>query len=372
MPAFVFTAGSLGDILATAGLVAQVARVLYDSRNLSAECDALRIELQALQTVLIQVNDALERYGSTPLGKPLAHFIRPDVVQIHLSLKALADKIISCEQALFSTTIGFLWRKVIWIASDEAASLREKLSHHRSTLTTYFIVLTTATWVDSRSSPVTGRQAFERNGTRSIRSIQDKTINVVDPLGETIPVPILFCLDWDAFHHILQGFSRNRIGQRYVDQGDYEIVRPDNDQVIDRSDLCKVKAGETIEISIVLLIIDQHPRRCPRCSRLNSVSEGGWIKCLRCSGFFHVNYLPPLSSGNRCQDIEDTFSESGQTQPTRNPEISQDDVQSEAKFFRRITKQIQPPRTPQPQPQSIKKKIGWFKKLMFANWNSAW
>jgi len=131
MPVFAFTAGSLGDILATIGLTAQVVQVLYDHRNITHECDTLAIELGSLQHVLILTDVALKKYESAPLGEPLVDFIRPEVAQCHLLLQQFSHKVESCRQALTSTTIATLWRRVVWAASDEAASLSAKLSGHR-------------------------------------------------------------------------------------------------------------------------------------------------------------------------------------------------------------------------------------------------
>jgi len=75
MPVFTFTVGSLGDILATAGLAAQVLKVLYDNKDLAKECEILAIELRSLQSVLLLVKFALEQYDSMPLGAPLANSV---------------------------------------------------------------------------------------------------------------------------------------------------------------------------------------------------------------------------------------------------------------------------------------------------------
>ena len=128
-------------LLATAGLVAQVIKVLYDHRNLSEECDDLAIELQSLQQVLILTELAMDRYETTPLGGPLAHCIRPEVAQCHLSLKKFAQTLVDWQNAVKFTTISALWRRIMWAASDEANALAAKLSNHRLKLTTLLISL---------------------------------------------------------------------------------------------------------------------------------------------------------------------------------------------------------------------------------------
>lgn len=131
MPVFAFTAGSLGDILATIGLTAQVVQVLYDHRNITHECETLAMELRSLQQVLILTDVALQKYESTALGQPLVDFIRPEVAQCHILLQQFSSKVQSCRQALTRTTISTLWRRVVWAASDEALSLSANLSGHR-------------------------------------------------------------------------------------------------------------------------------------------------------------------------------------------------------------------------------------------------
>lgn len=131
MPVFAFTAGSLGDILATAALAGQTAKVLYDNRHIREECEALTIELRSLQQVLLLTDFALQQYETTPLGIPLAHFIRPEVALCHKSLKRYSDEVNAYRQSLTSTTVLALWKKVTWVITNEAASLSRKLSSHR-------------------------------------------------------------------------------------------------------------------------------------------------------------------------------------------------------------------------------------------------
>ncbi|KDR72523.1 hypothetical protein GALMADRAFT_252652 [Galerina marginata CBS 339.88] len=313
------------------------------------DCETLGIELQSLQSVLIMVEFALQRYGSTPLGEPLVHFIRPEVAQCHLSLKAFADKVIACQQSLSLTTIRSLWKKVIWAASDEAASLSAKLSNHRLKLVTLLITLNSVGWMDSGVSCLNPGQAF--TGHNPPISIKDKTIDVVDPLGEILPIPTLFCGTWEAFDHVLKGFSRNRVGQHYVDQGDYQIVHPNNDKTVNRSDLYKLKEGETVEMSIILRSGDnnENRNRCPRCSFLDDHAplNGGWTKCLRCSGRFRVKNvlndergLAKTSDGctSNSNDLSTGVFKTDETEQT--PNVWVQDPISDIKYFRRICLEI--------------------------------
>jgi hypothetical protein len=91
-----------------------------------------------------------------------------------------------------------------------------------------------------------------------------------------------------SFDHVIKGFSRNRIGHRYVEQGDYEIIQPNNNKIIAHSDLYSVKEGETVEMSIILRSFKQKqdPTTCPRCSfvKTHTSSEIGWIKWYKMFG----------------------------------------------------------------------------------------
>jgi hypothetical protein len=137
MSVFAFTAGSLGDILATAGLAVRIVNVLYDGGYSPDEYRALMCELQSLHRAVILTKDAVEHHRSTPLGQSLANTIGPEVAQCHAVMRMFLGKIDGYRQPLVNSGIGGLWRKVWWAAweMEELASLRRTLSTHRSTLT---------------------------------------------------------------------------------------------------------------------------------------------------------------------------------------------------------------------------------------------
>ncbi|PPR01807.1 LOW QUALITY PROTEIN: hypothetical protein CVT26_013166 [Gymnopilus dilepis] len=357
MPVFAFTAGSLGDILATAGLSAEIIQTLYDNRNISRECDNLATELRSLQQTLILTEFALERYESTPLGGPLAHVIRPEVAQCHLSLKQFSEKINSCQNALQSTTISSLWRRVLWAASDEANALSEKLSNHRVKLTLLLVSLQIVGFLDPQPSRLSAARLHLQNASSSMTRIKDNTIQVVDLLGDIIPVSMLFCSSWESFHHILKGYSTNRIGQDYVDRGDYEIVGPDNDTIISSSNFARaVKEGETYEMSVVFRphATTEKGIECPRCghSGFRVISSRTWTYCPRCSCRFNVGLhykTVPIFEQNmlldeECQTLDDSEPNASEiaVQPSHSEQTpSPEDSPSDIKYFRRITVELQ-------------------------------
>ncbi|KDR74028.1 hypothetical protein GALMADRAFT_598580 [Galerina marginata CBS 339.88] len=278
---FAFTVGSLGDILATAGLAGQIAKTLYDSASVNAECRALVLELKSLQKTLILTHHALHQYLASPIGEALAGFIEPEVAQAHLLLQGYLDKVNACRKALLSTTIASLWRKVAWTASSETLALNEKLRHHEGKLTMLLVALNSVGLLDLGTeirqigAHVREVHAYLLENARPLRRIQDNTVRVLDPLGETIPIPDLFLSTWESFDHIIKGYFRNRIGQRYVEQGLYEVLHSDDSQNITPSQFSNtVKAGDELEMSIVLRQKigngEENSRRCPRCYHDNA------------------------------------------------------------------------------------------------------
>jgi len=141
MPVFALTVGSLGDILATAGLAIKIVKALHESGHSSAECDVLTLELQALQKVLILTEYAIQHYKSSALGQILANVVGPEVAQCHLAMQGFATEIDTYRQVLGSTVIGRLWGRVVWTMSDKVVSLQAKLTSHRGKLSMILVAL---------------------------------------------------------------------------------------------------------------------------------------------------------------------------------------------------------------------------------------
>lgn len=211
-----FSAGSLGDILATASLIVQVAQVVYGSRNVSEDCENLSIELQSLHGTILLLDRVLERCRSTPLGEPIVRFIQPEIAQCHLSLVRFSRKLETFRLELSSTSLASLWRKFLWIGSAEAASLSSTLASHRLKLVMLLISLNS--WVLAHKFPteflITRRWllsvglmdssvtypggAGDNLEPRLAGHIKQKIIGIVHPLGVTIPIPTWACPTWEV------------------------------------------------------------------------------------------------------------------------------------------------------------------------------
>ena len=79
---------------------------------------------------------------------------------------------------------------------------------------------------------------------------------------------------------MINGYSANRIGQAYIERGHYQMVRPEDNQTVDRFSFAKVvKEGDLFEISIILKAQSETGGECPRCFHVNAYSpvEADWI-----------------------------------------------------------------------------------------------
>lgn len=84
---------------------------------------------------------------------------------------------------------------------------------------------------------------------------------------------------------MVTGFCAGIAGSILIQQGDYKILRSDNEKYIDRKEFPTVlQPGMTVELCIVLRepVADRHgskEHRCPRCDHLNSkvITVSGWV-----------------------------------------------------------------------------------------------
>lgn len=91
---------------------------------------------------------------------------------------------------------------------------------------------------------------------------------------------------YQDFHHIITGFCRGRVGNHYVEQGDYQVISPADNRRIEPTQLAqRVKAGMVLEMSIVvhqMSAFQDSKVRCPRCGHINlgaiASDSNGWIE----------------------------------------------------------------------------------------------
>ena len=216
-PVVAFTAGSLGDILAVAGLAARVAKVFYDNRHVTQECESIASEMKHLQQVLILADSAWKQYETTPLGIPLLHFIRPEIVECRNILQKCLDDLVANKNVMASAGARSLWTRFVWVATNQSTALRERLSKHRMNLTFQLLCLSRCVSVflslglcqhfrslgllEVHDNSIKTFQAGEamRQANISLRKrVEIAVIIVIDQLGEPLPIPSNLCETWDV------------------------------------------------------------------------------------------------------------------------------------------------------------------------------
>lgn len=127
--------------------------------------------------------------------------------------------------------------------------------------------------------------------------IKLNSVQVVDHLGKIIPVPTQFCSTWKVefwllvywpfdtytyrdFDYIIKHYCKNRPGSRFVEQGDYEVLRTMDNRIISQSDFA-VQSGMTVEMAIVMRQSTANQKnKCPCCDHLNlnATTHHDWIE----------------------------------------------------------------------------------------------
>ena len=89
-----FTAGSLGDILATAGIIIQITGALMQSSSSCKQYRDVIDELKSLHRVLLLANDATSNHHpDLPLSQSLVDSVKTEVCDCHLMMRSFLDNI---------------------------------------------------------------------------------------------------------------------------------------------------------------------------------------------------------------------------------------------------------------------------------------
>lgn len=130
------------------------------------------------------------------------------------------------------------------------------------------------------------------------RHIPLNNILIVDHLGRTLPIPMMFCsrreVQYSIFlrifvgltdsiqdvDYIIKGYCKNVAGSQLIEFGSYEILSSRDYRMVPPTEIAKVQPGDIFEISVVLRKLAILSGRCPRCKHLNKAAAGvgGWIE----------------------------------------------------------------------------------------------
>ncbi|KAF7977373.1 hypothetical protein HWV62_3975 [Athelia sp. TMB] len=95
----------------------------------------------------------------------------------------------------------------------------------------------------------------------------------------------------------MAGYCVKSVGGPLIQRGDYKILKPDDDQIIDPSQIGTVlQPGVTVEMGIVLReqagdMEAGGEYKCPRCRHMNIriITNSGWVNCQKCGGHFNTS-----------------------------------------------------------------------------------
>ena len=109
-------------------------------------------------------------------------------------------------------------------------------------------------------------------------------------LPHTYPFVHIY-LALQGFDYIINGYCKDRAGNRLIKRGDYRLIQAQTGQMIGRSDFVStVEPGMIVEMSVVLRqkkAFKDDRNKCPRCGHinLNVTVESGWIEWKVISNF---------------------------------------------------------------------------------------
>lgn len=110
-------------------LIVRIMQLLIDPGAWQENYRDLKRELESLHQILVLTGLAFQVYQFTPLGHNLGRVVDSEVQRCGVLLQDLLAKTQSFQLGLNPTSIGCLWRQILWRGWDEAelTSLRMKM-----------------------------------------------------------------------------------------------------------------------------------------------------------------------------------------------------------------------------------------------------
>ncbi|KZP12973.1 hypothetical protein FIBSPDRAFT_936589 [Athelia psychrophila] len=280
-------------------VTADIMDMLMESPGLRYS-ESLPETLASLRRMLTLTGLAVHAYKNTPLAETLSHNLAAKVEQCRQLLRDLLNDLTNYRYALSGAMLHFI-RQYVWSNIGESGTvsvLNSKLQECHTSFASCILALGRAAWPELEQRPQAEAVALAdfysllQQEWASLRHIKVDTVIVVDHLGRNLPVPKIFCNSWQDFHVVISGFCRTLAGDALIQRGDYSILTPDDDQIIDRSKISSlVHAGMTVEMSVVLRQnargnTSDEERTCPRCRHINRkvITKSGWLTCQICGG----------------------------------------------------------------------------------------
>lgn len=79
---------------------------------------------------------------------------------------------------------------------------------------------------------------------------------------------------------MINGYCRDRVGSRFIERGDYQMVLSEDGTTMETSVFATtVEPGMVLEMSIVVSLADEIPKQCPKCQCTDpGIADGAWIE----------------------------------------------------------------------------------------------
>ncbi|KAJ7173607.1 hypothetical protein C8R46DRAFT_893040 [Mycena filopes] len=292
---------SLGDVLALANLAWSIARILRESTGASAEYQALIAELESLGSALQTLNQFVSNPGPTKLQDSVENALRFSLSRCQTLMAAFLKKIGGYQRSLKKGGSGNgmrdSWRKIGWglLQKDEIALLKGQLMEQKATIG-MMLTFSHCTTLE-RVEKIAKQQQLTLSAMHcSIQQLPralgytwesggntHKVVWFVDAVGSKVPIPIELCITRATFEGLLRVYFKDRAGNKYIENGHYELAEEINDQVSGIKDWAvDIRPGMTLTTRMIYVHWDQRPGEvCPSCQRTVPVQDSsGFTWCV--------------------------------------------------------------------------------------------
>ncbi|KZP15430.1 hypothetical protein FIBSPDRAFT_81749 [Athelia psychrophila] len=273
------------------------------SQVLSGFSKDLPETLASLERTLELLLRAIQVYQHTSLVQSLSNAISKGVEECRQVLNELQSNLASYRYKLYPFVIHFI-QTYIWGGIGQGASVHALDSNLRkchSSFIACLLALGRAEWPELKRG--LGKETLEelelfyeelKRETTSLQHMKVDTIIVLDHLGRSLPIPMIFCISPQDFHIVITGFCRGLAGDFLIRQGNYRILNSEDDQVIN-PDQFAIALQPGMDVGMSIVFHEQAEERqgiegysCPRCHHVNSRCTG-WVTCGKCNGSFKIS-----------------------------------------------------------------------------------
>ncbi|KAF7982771.1 hypothetical protein HWV62_26680 [Athelia sp. TMB] len=346
------------DPLIEIRIISEIMDTLWESPALRYS-ESLPETLAALRQVLALTEFAIRAYQHTPLAQALSRAVAAEAARCHQLLRDLLKNLSDYRHTLSAVMLHFI-RQYVWSRAGESVAITQLSSRLRDchgSFAACVLALGGVVWPELEAEGELSSTALAEFYTRltqetaSLRHIKVDMLMVVDHLGRNLPVPMMFCHNWQDFHLVIAGHCSNFAGYSIIQRGDYQILKSEDGQAIDRSELSTiVQPGMTVEMSIVLRqqmkeMASDEQCICPRCGHMNSDASiaSDWVNCQRCCGRFQVILHDEIVGSTIAAAEDDNYDEQveedsdGEMISPHSHQQDKDAIANEKMLFRRIS-----------------------------------